>query len=326
MYRALFRSLLFCLACSVTSSAVAQWYSFKSTAMTTDLSLEFWYESATEAEHISQQVFAVFDRVDAQMSSHKPDSELSRINNALPNAETKISSALFKVLNHAIEISKRSAGGFDISFGSVGYLYDYRAGHRPDAQALDALSSRINYRSIKLDPVRRTVRLTMSQMRLDLGGIAKGYAVDLGIEVLKTKGIKYASLSAGGDMRLLGDKRGKPWLVAVKDPRSEQQHAVVLPLDNVAVSTSGDYERYFIAENGERVHHILSPATGRPAKGIQSVTIIGNEAIETDGLSTAVFVLGVHAGLKMINKLDGIDAIIIDDKRKMHYSEGLMAP
>ena len=302
--------------------------------MTTDLSLELWHDSANDAEHISQQVFAVFDRVDAQMSSYKPDSELSRINNAfvsevdseVGSVETEVSSALFKVLTHAIEISKRSAGAFDISFGSVGYLYDYRAGHQPDAQALDALSSRINYRNIKLDSVRRTVRLTMPKMRLDLGGIAKGYAVDLGIEVLKTKGIKYASLSAGGDMRLLGDKRGKPWLVAVKDPRSEHQHAVVLPLDNVAVSTSGDYERYFIAENGERVHHILSPATGRPAKGIQSVTIIGNEAIETDGLSTAVFILGVHAGLKLINKLDGIDAIIIDDKRKMHYSEGLMSP
>jgi thiamine biosynthesis lipoprotein len=127
-------------------------------------------------------------------------------------------------------------------------------------------------------------------------------------------------------MRLLGDKRGKPWIVGIRDPRSEKRNAMVLPLSDVAVSTSGDYARFFIDEAGERVHHILSPATGKPSKGVQSVTILGDDALTTDGLSTAVFVLGAAEGLALINSLDGIDAVIIDDRRQVHYSSGLMPP
>jgi thiamine biosynthesis lipoprotein len=163
-------------------------------------------------------------------------------------------------------------------------------------------------------------------VRLDLGGIAKGYAVDRGIDILKSFGIRHARLSAGGDMRLLGDKQGKPWIVGVRDPRSEDRNALVMPLSDVAVSTSGDYERFFFDDAGKRVHHILSPATGKPAKGVQSVTILGPDALTTDGLSTAVFVLGSAKGLELINRLDGIDAVIIDELRQVHYSDGLMPP
>ena len=131
-------------------------------------------------------------------------------------------------------------------------------------------------------------------------------------------------------MRLLGDRRGRPWIVGIRDPRSPKgsntEHAVALPLVDTAVSTSGDYERYFIDEQGRRIHHILSPKTGRPVGGIQSVTILGNETLDTDGLSTAVFVLGVEKGLALIDSLTGFDAIIIDANRKMHYSQGLAPP
>jgi len=184
----------------------------------------------------------------------------------------------------------------------------------------------VNYRSVVLDPSANTVRFLNEGVRLDLGGIAKGYAVDRGIDILKSFGIRQARLSAGGDLRLLGDKRGKPWIVGIRDPRSESRNAMVLPLTDVAVSTSGDYERFFFDDNNERVHHILSPATGKPVKGVQSVTILGDDSITTDGLSTAVFVLGAAKGLEMVNRLKGIDAVIIDEQRQVHYSDGLVAP
>lgn len=127
-------------------------------------------------------------------------------------------------------------------------------------------------------------------------------------------------------MRLLGDRRGRPWVVGVRDPRREDAMVVRLPLADVAISTSGDYERFFIDDSGTRVHHIIAPSSGRPAEGVQSVTILGDQTLVTDGLSTAVFVLGAEQGLAMINRLPGIDAIIIDDQRQLHYSEGLMPP
>jgi thiamine biosynthesis lipoprotein len=112
----------------------------------------------------------------------------------------------------------------------------------------------------------------------------------------------------------------------VKHPRDDSKQSIVLPLSNTAVSTSGDYERFFIDDQGERVHHILSPNTGKPVKGIMSVTILANNAISSDGLSTAVFVLGVKDGLALINKLKGVDAILIDEFGKVHYSDNLMRP
>ena len=169
------------------------------------------------------------------------------------------------------------------------------------------------------------MRFNKPGLMLDLGGIAKGYAVDQGVRVLQQAGIRHARLSAGGDMRLLGDRRGRPWMVGVRDPRHEDKQAVVIPLSDTAISTSGDYERFFIDDRGQRVHHILSPSTGRPAGEVQSVTIVGDDAMTTDGLSTAVFVLGASKGLELINELEGIDAVIIDENRRMHYSQGLMS-
>ncbi|KZZ52035.1 hypothetical protein A3760_18545 [Oleiphilus sp. HI0122] len=184
----------------------------------------------------------------------------------------------------------------------------------------------MDYRKITLDELSKTVSLQSKTMRLDLGGIAKGYSVDRAVEILKQAGVKNARVSAGGDMRLLGDKRGKPWVVGIRDPRVKSDNAVVLPLENVAISTSGDYERFFVNEEGTRVHHILSPKTGKPAKGIQSVTILGEHATQTDALSTAVFILGLDKGLALINSMPGIDVIILDEHRRMHYSSDLTSP
>jgi len=311
---------------TVAMPAQAEWVHVSGTAMTTAIEMEFWTEDPAVASEAGDAVLALFDRIDRQMSRYREDSELSRVNREAANGPVEVSDSLFTVLQQALRISELSHGAFDISFGSIGYLYDFRARQQPSDEELAEGLAKVNYRSVVLDPSANTVRFLDEGVRLDLGGIAKGYTVDLGIDILKSFGIRHARLSAGGDLRLLGDKRGKPWIVGIRDPRSESRNAMVLPLTNVAVSTSGDYERFFFDDNNERVHHILSPATGKPVKGVQSVTILGDDSITTDGLSTAVFVLGSAKGLEMINRLEGIDAIIIDEQRQVHYSDGLMAP
>lgn len=325
-YKGLLKVFTVLLVMLLAIPASAEWYRYSDTAMTTPVELEFWAEDNVKADALARDVLDVFHRVDAQMSRYRADSELSYLNREAATGPVKVSEGLFQVLQKAREVSELSEGAFDVTFGSVGYLYDFRSGKQPTDEQVAAGLSRVNFRDVILDESRQTVTLRKPGMLVDLGGIAKGYAVDLGVEVLKANGVRHARLSAGGDMRLLGDKRGRPWYVGIRDPRASNGNAVVLPLADVAVSTSGDYERFFVDESGERVHHILSPSTGRSVKGVQSVTIIGEDALTTDGLSTAVFVLGPEKGLKVVERLPSIEVVVIDDKRMMHVSDGLVPP
>jgi len=297
--------------------------------MTTEIVLELWHDDQIKAKQISQQVFLEFKRIESVMTRYDESSELSGINKHAVNWPVKVSNELFTVLSIAQQIAVLSNGAFDITFASVGYLYDYRHAQQPGVSEILNRLSTIDYRNIVLNKHKQTIYFKREGMRIDLGGIAKGYAVDQGIKLLKKNRVKFASLSAGGDMRLLGDKKGKPWIVGIKDPRAvknKNQHVVVLPLSDTAISTSGDYERFFIDEQGERVHHILSPYTGRSVNGVQSVTVLGSDSVTSDGLSTAIFVLGVKQGLEMVERLPGIDVVIIDARRKVHFSVGLMPP
>lgn len=313
------------IACSVSTTAQAEWFRFSDTAMTTPVTLEVWAEDSEQAGAWWRAVFAEFTMVDEVMSRYRDDSQLSRVNREAADQAVSVSVPLYNVLARSLEISRLSDGAFDISFASVGYLYDFREGRQPDDDAVREGLTHINYRDILLAEADHSVRFRKPGLKLDLGGIAKGYAVDRGIRVLRQAGVSHARLSAGGDMRLLGDRRGRPWMVGVRDPRHRDKQAVIIPLSDTAISTSGDYERFFIDDDGQRVHHILSPSTGRPVGEVQSVTIIGDEAMTTDALSTAVFVLGADKGLALINTLEGIDAVIIDEDRRMHYSAGLMS-
>ena len=219
---------------TVAMPAQAEWVRVSGTAMTTAIEMEFWTEDPAVASEAGDAVLALFDRIDRQMSRYREDSELSRVNREAANGPVEVSDSLFTVLQQALRISELSHGAFDISFGSIGYLYDFRARQQPSDEELAEGLAKVNYRSVVLDPSANSVRFLDEGVRLDLGGIAKGYAVDRGIDILKSFGIRHARLSAGGDLRLLGDKRGKPWIVGIRDPRSESRNAMVLPLTNVA--------------------------------------------------------------------------------------------
>ena len=156
----------------------------------------------------------------------------------------------------------------------------------------------------------------------NLGGIAKGYVVERGVDILRARGVTNAIVTAGGDTRLLGDRRGRPWMVGIRDPRKDGQVAISLPLEDEAVSTSGDYERYF-DEDGVRYHHIIQPSTGLSANGVHSATVFGPDGVTTDALSTSVFVMGVDKGLRMIAALPDYESIVIDANGNVYYSDGL---
>lgn len=303
----------------------AEWYKDERAIMGTSILVEVWSDDADRAHEGIEAAMQEMHRIDRLMSPYKEDSELSRVNREAADHPVKISRELFDLIERSLYFSRISDGAFDITFSSVGYLYDYRKGVAPgDAEIAKALPG-INYRHLTLDQDNSTIYFTYRGTRIDLGGIAKGYAVDNCIALLAAMGFHQALVTAGGDSRILGDKRGRPWLTGIRDPRQKDASAVVIPLSDAAISTSGDYERFF-ERDGVRYHHILNPKTGKSATETRSATVIGPDATTTDGLSTTLFVLGWEKALKLVESLPGIEAVIIDGDGRMHYSAGLEPP
>ena len=301
----------------------AEWVGTTEALMGTRVSVRLWHPEKEAGEAAVRAAIAEIDRIERLMSTYKPDSAISAINREAHLAPVAAGRELYSVIRRAQEMAEMTGGRFDITYDSVGQHYDFRNNKKPDAVTIEAELANIDYRFVVLNPAEETVFFKQEGVRINLGGIAKGYAVERAIAVLRDAGIQYASVSAGGDSRLLGDRRGQPWVIGIQDPRDERGLAVRLPLQDEAISTSGDYERYF-DEGGTRYHHIIKPSTGRSADEVQSVTIIGPDAMTTDALSTSVFVMGVDEGLRLIEGMDGYDAIIIDADRQMHYSAGLL--
>lgn len=322
--------ILLCIGLLFTSQlCLAEWHGDTQDIMGTKVSVALWLDDDQKAEQAVIAVMAEMRRIDEHFSPYIETSELYRANQLAPNASAKnplaISPELAAIINKANHYSELSDGAFDITFASLGRYYDYRNKLTPSEQQRAELLPAINYRLIHLDRKNNTVWFEHPKLYIDLGGIAKGYAVDKAIAILQGFGVKHASVTAGGDSRVIGDKLGRPWLIGIKNPRADAV-AITLPLADVAVSTSGDYERYFIDGKGERVHHIINPRTGKSTNGINSVTIIGPLGFDTDPLSTTVFVLGAEKGMALINRLPGFDAVIIRSDGKVSYSKGLMKP
>ncbi|MGJ8693658.1 MAG: FAD:protein FMN transferase [Thalassotalea sp.] len=304
------------------NSAYANWHQKTFHVMGTAANVEFWHHDQATSLNLIRAVEAEMERINQLMSPYIETSELAKINKSAALAPVVISTELFNLITVANQISELSQGAFDITYASIGYKYQYRNKVKPNEQTISQSLNKINYQGIKLDNVKETVFFTKAGMKIDLGGIAKGYAVDNCLKILKTAGVNHGLVSAGGDTGLLGDRRGRPWIVGIKHPRAADKTAVHLPLTDEAISTSGDYERYFI-EDGERYHHILNPKTGKSAQAVVSVSVIGKDPTMVDALSTTLFVLGLKPAMALIDSLAGYEAIIIDKQQRLHFSTGL---
>ncbi len=324
-------ALLFTVATSVAEESApgyGEWHHEDAAIMGTRVSVTFWCEISFDVcESLLAKTLNEFRRLDQLLSPYISSSELSRVNRTAATKPVVLSDELFDLVQNALYYSELSNGAFDITFASLGQYFDYREGKQPDTKLVRERLAAINYHWLTLDRKQRTLAFKQPQVKIDLGGIAKGYAVDRAMQLLQDAGIAHASISAGGDSRVLGDRNGKPWRVGIKKPRADDgQPALVIPMLNEAISTSGDYERYFIDASGKRIHHILNPKTGTAATGVVSVSVLAPLSYTADPLSTTVFILGVEKGLALVERLSNVEAVIIDSSGKVHFTSGLTNP
>ena len=317
--------LLVTLVVAGNAAARAEWHAREEAIMGTRIAVEVWHEDAAAAEAAIDAVIAEMHRIDALMSVYKPESQLSEVNREAANRPVEVAPELASLISRALEFSELSGGAFDITYASVGYLYDYRDRRHPtDAQIRAALPA-INWRHVVVDPAASMVRFLRPGVRIDLGGIAKGHAVDSSIAILAARGITNATVTAGGDSRILGDRRGRPWVVGIRHPDDRSRVIARIPLEDAAISTSGDYERYF-DEDGVRYHHIIDPKTGKSPHGVRSVTVIAPSSTLAEGLTKSVFIMGPERGLALVESQADVDAVVVTAEGKVLYSKGLAPP
>jgi thiamine biosynthesis lipoprotein len=300
------------------------WISRDEAIMGTAIHVELWSDDRATGVLAIDAVMEEMHRIDRAMSPFKPASELSRINREAAAGAVPVSEEMFLLLARAIEFSELSDGAFDITYAGAGHLYDYRERIKPSDAALKRAGEAVGWRHLILDRAARTVRYAREGVRIDLGGFAKGHAVDNGAAILARRGVGHAIVTAGGDSRVLGDRRGRPWTIGVRHPRRAGEVVALLPLEDVAISTSGDYERFFEAD-GVRCHHVLDPKTGKSPSHLHSVTILAADGLTTEALSKSLFVMGLEKGMRLVESQPGVDAVVVDAEGVLHYSSGLLA-
>ncbi len=302
--------------------AWSAWQTEDAILMGTSIRIEVWHHDAGIRQQGIAKALEAMEKVNHQMSPYVQDSQLSKINRFAHERPVAVDHDLFSLIQKSIEVSNLTRGAFDITFASVGHLFNYHKQTRPNDETIERAKNFIDYRYLVLDEERNTVFFAKQGVKIDLGGIAKGHAVDQATWHLHRLGIKHALVSAGGDTRVSGDRLGRPWQIGIRDPRKTEEIIITLPSQNTALSTSGDYEKYFV-EEGITYHHILHPETGKSAREIRSASVLGKDATTTDALSTSVFVLGIGEGLQLLNSLAGFEGVLIDHDGNLHYSEGL---
>jgi thiamine biosynthesis lipoprotein len=280
----------------------------------------------SDALRAFEKVFDEFDRLDRLLSVWHADSDVSRINAAAGVEPVKVTAETLELLRTAKQVGEWTGGKFDVTFGALSGLWKFD--HDQDNQIprtvdVHARLPDVDFRSIELNVERGTVFLPRPRMRLHLGGIGKGHAVDRSAAILRADGVTDFLIQAGGDLYAGGARSDRPWRASIRDPRGPADRSVAaMNVRDETFSTSGDYERYFIRD-GRRYHHILDPDTGEPARGCRSVTIVARHATLADALSTGVFVLGPQAGMALIEKLPDVEGVIVTDSNMVMVSSGL---
>jgi len=330
-----FYFLLLTFLCACTSHK-ERIYRKSKILMDTFVTITVVSNSENSAGKAIDNAFSEMERLEKLSNFFSSESEVSRINKNAGISGVRVLPDILDMLNKAIMVSEKTEGSFDVTIGPVISLYDFHKKIKPEESVIKKNLSLVNYRYLIINRDKSTAFLKKKGMLIDLGGISKGYAADKAVETLKRNGINSGLVSIAGDIKAFGLKPdGKPWKIGIRNPRIPPNPPLVkggkggfsddimatLELKDMAISTSGDYERFFIID-GRRYHHLLSPRTGYPAQKCQSVSVITKEGAFTDAFATGVFILGPEKGIKVLEKL-GFDGIIVDSQGKVHTTPNI---
>jgi len=268
--------------------------------------------------------FEEIKRLEHLLSTWIPESELSRVNAAAGRNPVLVSPETMIVVRRSLQVAELTDGAFNIAIGPAIAAWGVSAEPRiPAAEELEALKPLMNLDAVHADVWERTIYLEKAGMRIDVGGIGKGYAADQAVMAMKKSGAVAGVVALSGDIKTFGRlPEGKKFSVWIQHPRKEGAMLAEIDLHDEAISTAGDYERFFEQE-GIRYHHILDPHTLQPARGCQSVSVVAKEGIWADGLDTGIFVLGADRGMELVEQLEDVEAIIVDQAGKVSISSGL---
>ena len=264
-------------------------------------------------------------RIETLISSWDPNSQTSAINANAGIKPLTVDEELYTLIGRCVEISKLTDGAFDISYASMDRIWKYDGSMTvmPSEEKIKASVAKVGHENILLDPENFTVFLKLKGMKIGFGAIGKGYAADKARKLLEQKGVSGGIINASGDLNAWGKQfNGTDWMVAITNPLNKEKVFSWLPVQNSAVVTSGNYEKY-VEFNEVRYSHIIDPRTGYPSSGINSVSIFTKSAELADALSTSVFVMGVETGLDFINQLKGVECVIVDGDNNIRTSENI---
>jgi thiamine biosynthesis lipoprotein len=295
-------------------------------AMGSELRLSTWTADEGVARAAFDAVFAEFERLEALMSTWRPASDVVRINTAAGIEAVPVAADVRDVLRRARQISEWTDGTFDVTFGALTDVWKFDQDQDDSIPAPEAIRERlplIDYRQIEIDDRAGTVFLERKGMKIHLGGIGKGYAVEHALQILRQAGLRDFMVQAGGDLYVGGHKDGRLWRLGINDPRGpEGDSFATVDLTDSTFSTSGDYARFFM-KDGVRYHHILDPATGQPARLCRSVTIVSESPVLADAIAKGVFILGPEKGMALVERIPKLDVVIVTAKNDVLVSKGL---
>ena len=282
-----------------------------------------------QARRAVDAAFAAVRQVDRDMSVYSPDSDIGRLNRG-SGRDVAIGRQTAAVLQASLETGRASRGALDVTITPLLNQWGFYGVREeaPGFRQLDAALALVDYRRVHVDDANGTVRLGRHGMQLDLGGVAKGFAVDQAVAALRAQGVRSGMVNAGGDLGLLGrHPDGDPWIVGVQHPLAPARLLMALSVDRGAVATSGNYLRYRVY-NGRRYGHLLHPQHGYPADTALSMTVVATTAMRADALATAAMVMG-RDGLAWIGSQTGVEAVMVSrapsrpDRLLVHASRGL---
>jgi len=304
----------------------AQIFTRSHPCMGTKCDVQIFHTDAALAEKAFLRAFEALDRVDVLMSTWLENSDVSRVNQNAGVEPVVIHPETYSVIQKAPWLGETSEGAFDLTVGVFRGLWKFdedNDGSLPTQAEVKARLKLVNYRDIVLDDAKKSVFLKRKGMKLTLGGTAKGYAVDAAVKAIRDTGIQDFIVQAGGDLFASGVRGERKWRVGIRDPRGGRESVIYkLELSNRAFNTSGDYERY-VLRDGKRYHHILDARTGFPVTSTRSVTVLANSSFEADLWDTMLFVMGPEKAMALVEKTEGIEAVIIDANNEVHISSGL---